>query len=466
MAETPKIFKGLIRFSGASPMEVLESESTETPSHDLEQREEFRPVLDTVKAYVKAAEELLGGKYKHLASMVPEYLVNPGSFFVACCPDGVVIRYEKRSGIRRSFFAFMPEGIAQSALQLSQHLVRCISREATIPPEEPLGVELRMAAVNPVDNSTREVFATRIWFDVVIAQPDSPPSPSQKPYCLLSVRNTLDIEMHGEMVASNGVSQSNQPFLARSTLRLGVGWECIEVYPNTQPSHWRPDYARVWAENEILACALVHHQREHHYNSLDPRAAARKVYSKLLSDFKMLLDSDPDREQTLQTFLQQNPSLLCTSYAQMWPKLSLGARDTDFVFRDALNDYLLVELERSTLPLFRKDGHATAALTHAQGQITDWKRYLEDNLATVQRELGLSGISTNPRALIVIGRSKSLTEHTRRKLLTMMNESPRLSVLTYDDVYENAKAAVENLLGPIWDVGGNTNIYFPSQSQS
>jgi hypothetical protein len=89
---------------------------------------------------------------------------------------------------------------------------------------------------------------------------------------------------------------------------------------------------------------------------------------------------------------------------------------------------------------------------------------LEDNLATVQRELGLTGISSNPRALIVIGRSKSLSEHTRRKLLTMMNESPRVSVLTYDDVYENAKAAVENLLGPIWDVGGNTNIYFPSTS--
>jgi hypothetical protein len=63
----------------------------------------------------------------------------------------------------------------------------------------------------------------------------------------------------------------------------------------------------------------------------------------------------------------------------MWPKLQLGATVTDFVFRDANHEYLLVELERSTLKLFRRDGHATSELTHAQGQIVDWKRYLEDN---------------------------------------------------------------------------------------
>ena len=30
-----------------------------------------------------------------------------------------------------------------------------------------------------------------------------------------------------------------------------------------------------------------------------------------------------------------------------------------------------------------------------------------------------------------------------------------------DDVYENAKAVFENLLGPIWDTGGDTQIYYP-----
>jgi len=146
----------------------------------------------------------------------------------------------------------------------------------------------------------------------------------------------------------------------------------------------------------------------------------------------------------------------------MWPKLPLGATITDFVFRESNQEYILVELERSTLPLFRQDGHPTAEFTHAQGQIVDWKRYIEDNLQTVQRELGLTGITSNPNGLVVIGRSQSLLPENHRKLQTMSNQSPKLRIMTYDDVYENAKAVFENLLGPIWDTGGKTQIYYPS----
>jgi hypothetical protein len=89
---------------------------------------------------------------------------------------------------------------------------------------------------------------------------------------------------------------------------------------------------------------------------------------------------------------------------------------------------------------------------------------LEDNLATVQRELGLTGISTSPKSLLVIGRLQSLTPENRRKLTTMENESPKLKIMTYDDAYENAKSVIENLLGPIWEVPGNTRVYYlPSE---
>ena|SRR5215472_14122777 len=152
--------------------------------------------------------------------------------------------------------------------------------------------------------------------------------------------------------------------------------------------------------------------------------------------------------------------LLCPTHIAVWPKLQLGGRVSDFVFREATGDYLLVELERSTHSLFRQDGHPTSELTHAQGQITDWKRYLEDNLTTVQRELNLSSISPNPKSLIVIGRSQSLSPRDRRKLRTMENERPKLKISTYDDIYDAAKAVIENLLGPLWEQTGNTQIYY------
>jgi hypothetical protein len=145
----------------------------------------------------------------------------------------------------------------------------------------------------------------------------------------------------------------------------------------------------------------------------------------------------------------------------VWPKLPFGGNVSDFVFRDATNEYLLVELERSTHELFRGDGHLRSEVITAQGQISDWKRYIEDNKATVQRELGLSNISSNPNSLIVIGRSNNLTEKNRRKLATIQNQSPKDKIYTYDDVYDNAKAVIENLLGPIWETTGDSQIYYP-----
>ncbi|NTU62105.1 MAG: DUF4263 domain-containing protein [Chloroflexi bacterium] len=145
--------------------------------------------------------------------------------------------------------------------------------------------------------------------------------------------------------------------------------------------------------------------------------------------------------------MKEHPALLFPTHTHVWPKLPLGARATDFIFRDATGDYLLVELEKSTHPLFLKDGHTSRELNHARGQISDWKRYLEDNLSTVQRELSLVGISINPQSLIVIGRSQSLSDENRRKLVTLENESPRTKIMTYDDVLETQKQSFRIFLG-------------------
>jgi len=213
-------------------------------------------------------------------------------------------------------------------------------------------------------------------------------------------------------------------------------------------------------DNDILAAVVTEQLREDHFRSLDPKGAARKQFAKTLSDFKALLDSRPEREEVLQTFLKENSRLLCPAQTKMWPKLPLGPNITDFVFREAPSVYLLVELEKSTHPLFRKDGRPKSELQVAIDQITDWKRYIEDNLRSVQAEQGLDGISSNPRSLVVIGRSHTLSGDNRRKLTTMGNLLPKLRIMTYDDVYDNAKAMIENMFGPIWEPVGETQIYY------
>src|SRR5581483_1644961 len=165
-------------------------------------------------------------------------------------------------------------------------------------------------------------------------------------------------------------------------------------------------------------------------------------------------------EEPLHQFIKENPQLLLPTAVRSWSKLALGARVTDFVLRDASGDYLLVELEKPSHGLFGKKGKPRAALEHAIDQVVEWKRYLADNLSTVQRELGLSGISTNPRGLVVIGRSRSLTEDNRRNPTAIETDRPKLRIMTYDDLLATAKATYENILGPVWDAGPSAEVYF------
>jgi hypothetical protein len=73
----------------------------------------------------------------------------------------------------------------------------------------------------------------------------------------------------------------------------------------------------------------------------------------------------------------------------------------------------------------------------------------QDNKTAVEEKLDLVGISTTPRTLVVIGRTASLSEDNRRKLVVIQGQSPKLQILTYDDVILRARANLERLFGPL-----------------
>lgn len=452
--------KGQLCLVGDNPMRLAERAEDETPPLTPDQERTISLLGEAVRAYRNAAKSLLTDKYSNLKEFAPEYLADPGNILVVSCPGGIVIRYEKKVESSKIFSAWMSEDLPQVAAMLSQNLIQCHPGRQFSSTVEKTGTEIKLFSVNAVTNQSTDHLSFRIGFDLVVERPGHIPMPPQKPFCLASVRNTLEFKLLGEVVPEGEQLGSGQRFLSRTNLRLPVGWECIEIYPDTVPDHWKPEYAPIWAESDILAAVVARQLQESHFQSLDPYAAARREYGALLREFKALLDSEPEKEEILQSFLRDHPGMLCPTQTKMWPKLALGAKKTDFVFRDATWDYLLVELEKSTHALFRQDGHPRDELNVARGQITDWKRYLEDNLRTVQEELGLSGISGNPRSLIVIGRSNTLSPASRRKLRVMENEQPKLRIMTYDDVYENAKAVIENLLGPILASGGTTQVYY------
>jgi len=473
-AMTQQLRTGMITFSPGLPMQISEegediAQSTGVQPISLklgenmteDQASLIRQAGAAISAYLKGAKESLSSKYPAIGDMAPEHLRNPGNVLVICCPEGVLVRYDRNEGEHKVFATWFPGELSEIVTTISQGVVHCHPTPGYVSSVAASGLELRLLTSNPVTGEQSVVMDAKLGFEATFSRSPNRLSPPVKPFRLMSVQSSLEIQLLGVLMEPG---KSEQNFLARTSLHLPVGWDCIEVFPFADLDSWKPEYAPLWAENDLLASVAALQVRRDELRELDPNVAARKEFATLLEAYKKLLDSNPDREETLQVFLQKNPSLLNATHTRCWPKFALGPRTTDFVFRGADGDYQLVELEKSTDRLFIKSGHMSANLNHAYGQILDWKRYLEDNLKYVQGELGLTDISSNPNGLIVIGRSRDLTQDNRRKLVAAENDRPKVKVMTYDDVHDNAKAVAENLLGPLWQVTGATEIYYlPSE---
>jgi len=446
-----------VYFEGENPMVMTELPGEVVTLTDDQERI-LKQVSGSIKAYILAAEELANGKYAHLREMIPAYLSTPGHVLVSCGLDGIVVRYERKVDSRRFLKAWRDEPLVEFVSELSQGIVRCVPPGLQPEITDQDGFLLSTFINNPTTGDHKDISAARLVITAVVQPPERFPQPPHKPFCLVSVRSDFAFHLHGEMI--DRITGDVQPFLTFTPFRIPVGWDCIEVFPFLDLAQWVPENAVSWAETDILAAVTA---RQHHHatlTSLDPNAGARRAFAAELGAFKDLLDRSPEREEELHVFLKAHPHFICPSYSKMWSKLPFGSKESDFVFRDAAGDYLLVEIERSTLPLFIQSGDPSRDLNHARSQITDWKRYIQQNFYTVQNELKLTGISANPRSLVIIGRSVSLTPENRSKIATMETESLNQKLMTYDDVYLNAKAVIENMFGPLEIPIPDTQIFY------
>lgn len=467
MKEIPKFYRTDIK--PGHPLVFWETDE-EPVIGDQEPDDSFsdaRNIGETIQTYLLEIRRLLNGRLAHLKPFIPVYLSQNCPTFVLCCPDGVLVRFDKdiEQGEKRSITVGKTEtSILRTANQFSEQVIFLHEDDAYEPNPEK-GITLTLTKTDGVTGQTTPILNSRFKFDLVLERPEEPFTRPQKPFCLISAQNALDIELLGITLPPGSKSPKDltgneKHFIIHNQIRLPVGWEGIQIFPFYEAEDWNPEYAPLWAERDLLAEAMAYGLREKELKTLDPYTDARRSFEQLLKSFADLLDSEPEREEQLQSFLKENPKLLSPSFTQFWPKLRIGKHVTDFVFREAMGDYVLVEIERSNCLLFKRDGHMTSNLNHALEQVSDWRRYIEDNLLTVQNELGLSQISTNPKGMVVMGRSKTLTPENRRKITTLENERPKTKILTYDDVLENAKTVVENMLGPVSLDSGNSRFYY------
>src|SRR5262249_20606914 len=162
----------------------------------------------------------------------------------------------------------------------------------------------------------------------------------------VSLLNEVTVWVNAVMM--DGAAEN--PFLALWPLKLPVGWQAIEIYPHLAEEYWNPENAALWAELDILAAAAQHNLHEKQLTDLDPRAGARRKYAELLAEFESLLQG---LEEPIHQFLVQHPELISPTHERVWSKVPFGATVSDFVFREAHQEYELVEIERPNRQLFR-----------------------------------------------------------------------------------------------------------------
>jgi hypothetical protein len=419
-------------------------------------------VCETLKAYREAARKLLESKYAGQKELAPPHMQGPCDIFVVRCNDGILVRYDLASQEEPKIrCGQMTVDLSEAAPGFSEQVIYFPEDPSTFVPSSG-GPEIALSTIAP-DGATKELTRCRpyICVSTTLSAGFQMPPPSSRPPCLVSVQNDFNMQLHGVLepleAPPNVAGPDAQQFIAYSRFRINVGWQTIEIYPLPADEYWKPEYAPMWAELDLLAAIAQKNLVASTLHGIDSRGATRRAYAALLKEFETLLTGP---EEPVHQFLKQHPELLCPTSQRCWSKLAFGARVSDFVFREPYNDYLLVEIEAPIREIFRKDGQQREELTHAINQITDWIQYITDNKQRVEEGLGLVGISTNPRILVVIGRSASLTEENRKKIAVLQAQQNKLRILTYDDLIGSARANVEKILGPLDLEGQNAELYF------
>lgn len=193
----------------------------------------------------------------------------------------------------------------------------------------------------------------------------------------------------------------------------------------------------------------------------DKNIAFNEYYETLRNEFKNIVDST-DKEELLQSYLEENPLLLLNAglrfafpfarrRSALFSKLQLAERyivDFSFVHADSTGaNWIFIELERSDVKLFNQKGDMSRHLNHAYRQIMDWQAWIKDNKAYAQDILGKlqasygitkeTNFSSDPNFVIIIGRRQMLDNDTIRRRNELCNNNGRLKIITYDRLLES-----------------------------
>lgn len=205
-------------------------------------------------------------------------------------------------------------------------------------------------------------------------------------------------------------------------------------------------------EDDLLLSLAMVFQR--HYAKMDSVNAAKNlvqavasrwfaVGDRTLQEYQELIEAFPGDEPSFQKFFEANPQFLDPMAVEVWPEPNLfGSRKPDFVVKRSDGSYLVVEIECPSKNLITKTGHPSADVTHAEHQVTDYRKYMLEHIGNVKNVF--PGFSS-PDCLVVVGLESALFSDQRLVLASLNEARHRVKVVGFDWLWERAKRVSKNV---------------------
>jgi len=191
---------------------------------------------------------------------------------------------------------------------------------------------------------------------------------------------------------------------------------------------------------------------------------------KVVADLKTAFDNNS--EQQLLTVLKDNSFLFYELYSRkggiqpIFREISFGGQlRCDFAWLNDNSDgpeWVLVEIEKPKLKLFRKDNQPTQQLNYAIEQVKSWRRYFNENPTEKKRIFGAVG---RFRLILVGGDKESWATPNASKWRIDNNKETGIEIRS-SDVFLRALKILEGQsiekehLGGLWSFAENP-ITFP-----
>lgn len=197
---------------------------------------------------------------------------------------------------------------------------------------------------------------------------------------------------------------------------------------------------------ESMHALLGYKENKFSYDQGIERSYTLGALETIANDFNKLINDDNLLEENYQKFIESNPII----FSIFTPKLLkfkspiTSKFKTDFVVLNPRNELLLIEIEKPTTKLFKKDGTQHSELTHALDQVENWLIAGNRNRLALIDDINIDGLTldnvTNIKGVVIAGRNKIEDANHIEKIRSRGN----IDFYTYDDLFKSLAVTISS----------------------